>query len=55
MSKPVFKVWVHIERVDEENDKYEDIELPECLFVAPSETYAKSIVERIVDFALNLK
>ena len=40
-----YKVWVHIEEIDEENDTYEDIEMPLFVDEYDSLEMAKEVVE----------
>ena len=50
MALPVkFKVWIHIERIDEENDSYEDEGLPESVGTFDTLEEAESLVGQIVD------
>lgn len=41
----VFKVWAHVEEVDEEIDLYEDTQNPVCLGVFETEKEANKFVE----------
>jgi len=50
MATPIkFKVWVHIERIDKDNDEYEDEGLPEPIDTFDSLEEAESLVGQIVD------
>ena len=42
-----YKVWVHVEECDEDNDHYEDIGLPECIDVFSSLEAAEDCVNEL--------
>jgi len=45
----IYKVWVHIERMNEKTDKYEDIDLPYCVFETEDLQKAEKVVNTIVE------
>jgi hypothetical protein len=30
MSKTIYKVWIHVEKINEDKDVYQDVDLPLC-------------------------
>jgi hypothetical protein len=40
-----YKLWLHVERIDEEADKYDDIDMPEELGCSESEETINHLAE----------
>ncbi len=42
-----YKVWIHIEEIDEDNDSYEDVDLPEPVGEFEALADAEALVSRL--------
>jgi len=49
----IYKVWVHIEEIDEERDHYEDLDMPDSLGVFDTPDEAREFIATLpgIDWA----